>query len=339
MMNRIQKVVWSVAATGLVLALQAPAAGQQDKAATVMAETRKALGGKKLEGMKSFSVQAKVQRNLGNFQIGSDVEFLLDLPDKYLRSESMTGGPMAVSAASGFNGESLIGRVNAPNLPGGAGGMTIRMMGAGGPVVGGGLELTPEQQAEMQARQLRSARQDVSRLMLGWFGMAHPTMTVEYSYAGEAESPDGRAHVIDVKGPDGFAARLFIDQESHLPLMLTYEGPRMLTIGGMRGGMAMGGGPGGVQVQRGAAGQQGREMSDEEREKVREEIEKLRAQTPEMVEYSLFFDDWRTADGIRFPHAIQRAVGGTTDEEWTLSRPRVNPKIDAKKFQAAEVKQ
>lgn len=329
MMNRIKKVVWGAAATGLVLALQAPAAGQQDKAAEVMAETRKALGGKKLEGMKSFSVQAKVQRNLGNFQIGSEVEFLLDLPDKYLRSESMTGGsmPMAMSATSGFNGDTVIGRVNAPTLGGGGGAMTMRMVGPGGVVMGGGQEMTPEQQAEMQARQLRSARQDISRLMLGWFGTAHPAMAVEYAYAGEAESPDGRAHVIDVKGPDGFAARLFVDQESHLPLMLTYQGPRMLTMGG-RGGMVMGGG-GGVQMQR---GQQGRELTEEEREKMREEIEKLRTQAPEMVEHSLFFDDWRTADGIKFPHSIQRAVAGTTDEEWTLSRPRVNPKIDPKKF-------
>jgi hypothetical protein len=322
---RMQKVVWTAVAAGMMLALQAPASGQQDKAAEVMANTRKAIGGKKLEGMKGFSVQAKVQRNLGAMQIATESEFVLEMPDKYLRSDTMTGGPMNVSTAMGFNGETPLARFNAPGM---AGGMA-RMIGPGGPMPGSNEKPTPEQQEQMNATALRAARQDISRLMLGWFGMSHPSVAVEFAYAGEAESPDGRAHVIDVTGPDNFAARLFIDQETNLPLMLTYKAPqfRMQT---MRPGP---GGAGGIQVQR-QAGQTGREMSDEEREKVREEIEKLRTQKPEMVEYSLFFGDWREADGIRFPHSIQRSVAGTTDEEWTLSRPRVNPKIDQKKFSA-----
>jgi hypothetical protein len=277
--------------------------------------------------MKSFSVQAKVQRNLGNFQIGSDVELLLDLPDKYLRSDTLSGGPMpmSMSTTTGFNGGTPLGRLSAPNVAAG-GAMTVRMIGPGGAVMGAGQEMTPEQQADMRAMMLRSARQDISRLMLGWFGMVHPAMEAEYAYAGEAESPDGRAHVIDVTGPDSFAVRLFIDQDTHLPLMLTYKAPQMrMTTSTMRGG-----GPGaGAQVQRGA----GRELTEDERRKMQDEIEKLRSQPPEMVEYSLFFDDWRDADGIKFPHAIQRAVAGATDEEWTLSRPRINPKIDPRKFQ------
>jgi hypothetical protein len=132
--------------------------------------------------------------------------------------------------------------------------------------------------------------------------------------------------VIDVKSGDGFAARLFIDQDTNLPLMLTYKAPQMrMTMGGAR----QGGPAGAAPAQRPAGGQ----MTDEEREKMRAEIDKMRTQTPEMVEYSLFFGEWREADGIKFPHSIQRAVGGNTDEEWTLSKPRVNPKIDAKKFQ------
>jgi hypothetical protein len=323
----MQKVVSSAVAAGMMLALQAPATGQQDKAAEVMANTRKAIGGKKLEGMKGFSVQANVQRNLGTVQIATESEFLLEMPDKYLRSDTMTGGPMNVSTAMGFNGETPLTRFNAPGMA--AGGM-IRMVGPGGPMPGSNEKPTPEQQEQMNAAALRSARQDISRLMLGWFGMSHPSVPVEFSYAGEAESPDGRAHVIDVTGPDNFAARLFIDQDTSLPLMLTYKAPR-LRMQTMRGGP---GAAGGIQVQRGQGGQMSREVSEEERERMREESEKLRSQPPEMVEYSLFFADWREADGITFPHSILRSVAGTTDEEWALSRPRVNPKIDQKKFSA-----
>ena len=42
---------------------------------------------------------------------------------------------------------------------------------------------------------LRSARADISRLMLGWFAAAHPSLDAQYTYAGEAESPDGKADV------------------------------------------------------------------------------------------------------------------------------------------------
>ena len=63
--------------------------------------------------------------------------------------------------------------------------------------------------------------------MLGWFGDGPPLDRRRHTrYAGEAESPDGKAFVIDVKNADGFAARLFIDEKTHLPLMVTYKGPQ-----------------------------------------------------------------------------------------------------------------
>ena len=76
-----------VLALGGSAAPQPPAAGSS-KAAEVIAAARKAIGGKKLDALKSFSVQAALQRNVGNFQMNSDVEILLELPDKYLRSET-----------------------------------------------------------------------------------------------------------------------------------------------------------------------------------------------------------------------------------------------------------
>jgi hypothetical protein len=62
-------------------------------------------------------------------------------------------------------------------------------------------------------------------------------MPLEFTDGGEAESPDGKADVVNVKGPGSFAARLFIDKSSHRPLMLSYQGvaPRMV-VQTMRGG-------------------------------------------------------------------------------------------------------
>ena len=58
----------------------------------------------------------------------------------------------------------------------------------------------------------------------------------------------------------------------------------------------------------------------------------MRSQPPAMAEFTVFFDDWRDVGGIRFPHKMRRAMSGTTTEEWTVNKVKVNPKIDSKKF-------
>jgi hypothetical protein len=314
----------------VLLAVGATAAtrvtAQDNKAIEVLAAARKAIGGKKLESLKTLSIDASLQRNVNSMQLASEVEILLDLPDKYVRSDTSSGGMMAGSMATGFRGDTPIKPANATFMPGG--GMMIRM----GP--GGALptseKLSPEEQERVDKQLLRSSRADISRLMLGWFATAHPSLDVQYSYAGEAESPDGKAYVIDAKNADGFTARLFIDQATKLPLMVTYQAPapRVVTAGGPR--------PAGAAPQ-GAQREVRREMTEEERKKAREEAEKHLQETlrqpPPMENFSLYFDDWREVDGVRFPHKVRRAMSGTTNEEWTINKVRVNPKIDPKKFE------
>ena len=300
------------------------AAEQPDKAADILAQARKAIGAGKLESLKTFSAEGRTQRNVGAMQLNAEVELLLALPDKYLRSESSAGGPVNFSSTSGFNGDRPLARTGT----GAHGGMVV-VMGPGGAAPG--QTPTPEQQAEMDRVALRVARQDASRLMLGWFGMAHPALDVTYTYAGEAESPDGKADVIDAKGADGFNARLFIDQQTHLPLMLTYQGPqrRVMTAGSPMAFTSAGG----AQVQSSS-----RPMSDEDRKKmndgVQKQMEQMRNEPPAMVEYRMFFADWTDVDGIKLPMKLQRATVGTTDEEWTITKVKVNPKIDLKRFES-----
>jgi hypothetical protein len=323
---RFQMATLGAAALAIVAA-GAPArvaAQPADKAAEILAQARKAIGGGKLDALKTFSAEAKAQRNVGTMQMNSEVELVLAMPDKYLRSESSAGGPMNFSSTSGFNGSRPLAHTSSA---GGGGAMVFRM-GPGGAMPGE--KPTPEQQAEMDKVALRVARQDVSRLMLGWFAAAHPALGgVTYTYAGEAESPEGKADVIDVKDGDGFNARMFIDQQSHLPLMLTYQGPqrRVVTAGGPMTVTAAGG----AQAQAAS-----RPMTEEDRKKmaatVQKQMQAAAAQPPAMVEYRMFFGEWTEVDGIRFPMKLQRATAGTTDEEWTITKVKVNPKIDLKKF-------
>jgi hypothetical protein len=83
-----------------------------------------------------------------------------------------------------------------------------------------------------------------------------------------------------------------------------------------------------------AAGRGGtvRELTDEERKKAQDDLQKQLQQESPMVEFSYFFEEWREVDGINFPHKIRRASAGETNEEWTINKVKVNPKIDAKKF-------
>jgi outer membrane lipoprotein-sorting protein len=312
----------------LLLVTGVQAAGQTDtKAADVMAAAQKAIGDKKLARMKTFSAEAKLQRNVGTFQMNSDVELVLELPDKYARTDVSTG-PMASERTTGFNGDQSITSTTGMTMAGG-GAMVIRM-GPGGPMPSAE-KPTPEQQEQMKKMALRGARVEVSRLMLGWFGMAHPSINAEYTYAGQAESPDGKADLIDVKGADGFAARLFIDQQTHLPLVLSYQGPqpRIVTNGVPAGGGA---------TTSTTHPPQGRPLSDDERKKAADDqasrVGDMQRQPAAMIEFKLFFSEWSDVDGIKFPLKIQRSTASTPDEEWTFSKVKVNPKVDPKKFQA-----
>jgi hypothetical protein len=301
------------------------------KAAEILAAARKAIGDKKLDGLKTFSVQSALQRNVQTMQVNSDVEILLDLPDKYLRNEASSGGGMIMAGGgtTGFNGERSLQKLNAGGLPGG--GMVIRMGGPAGFSSGDGEKPTPEQLAEMTKTMVRGSQMEASRLMLGWFAMAHPATNAQYTFAGEAESPDGKAYVIDVKNADNFTARLFIDEQTHLPLMVTYKAPqpRMMSAGGGPRPVASAGGNAHTVTMTPS-------MNEEDRKKAQAEIDKqikeLQRQPPVLADYTVFFEDWREADGVKFPFKMRRAMGSETTEEWTVSKVKVNPKIDPKRF-------
>ena len=236
---------------------------------------------------------------------------------------------VAGGGVSGFNGDRPLQKLALGGMPGG-GGMVIRMGGAGAPAAGGE-KPTPEQMEQMTKAMVRSSQGEASRFMLGWFAMAHPASNAQYTYAGEAESPDGKAYVIDVKNADNFTARLFIDQQTSLPLMVTYKAPLPRMIGAGPGLQVAAGG--GAHVVRQEAG---REPTEEERKKLREtaekQIQELQKQAPVLADYAIYFEDWRDTEGVKFPFKMRRATEGTTTEEWTVNRIKVNPKVDPKRF-------
>jgi hypothetical protein len=286
-------------------------AQETGRAGEILAAARKAIGGQTLDSLKTFSVQSTVQRSAGEMQISSNVEVLLDLPERYARTETLVGGGdgivMRGGGTSGFNGDTPLQKSDSGGAMGG-GGMIVRI----GP---GGASSTPinekptQEQLEQQKRVvLRGSRAEASRLMLGWFAMAHPASKASYTYLGEAESTDGKAYVINAKNDDGFEARLFVDEDSHLPLMVMYKGPLPRVV------------------------RQTTELSPEDMQK---QLKAMQEQPPEIGEFTIYFEDWRTVDGVKFPFKMRRATGSKTSEEWSVTRVTINPKIDPKKFDPA----
>jgi hypothetical protein len=309
-----------------VLAVEALVLGQGPEVKKVLADVRAALGGDaNLDAVKTVALEGRLTRSLGGRSMTNDFEMAFELPDKYVKKDVMAvRGSLAITRTTGFNGDGLIEVVDTPPAMGGA--MTITRMGAPGP---GGMQATPEQVATQRQSLLASNKRDFARLTLGMFATGPAVFPLEFTYGGEAEAPDGKAHVIDVKGPDGFVARLFVDMRTHLPLMLSWmdKEPMRMEIGPGGAVTSAHGLPGAHQPTPPQVSTDAREIE----RKMKEAEENRRT-----VEYRIFYADYKAFDGVRMPTRIQRMVDGQAFEELSLEKIRVNPKLDAKKFEVTK---
>ncbi|HSK09309.1 MAG TPA: hypothetical protein VK911_07015 [Vicinamibacterales bacterium] len=315
----------------VVFTSQALLSGQGKDAGQVLADARAAVGGDKLASVRTLTGQGRTLRtNAAGNTTESEFEVALELPDKYrLRTALAPMGNMTVYRHTGFNGDRIIEEVDRPpNLSGGV--VHIRIAGPGGTDPE---KMTPEQKAEADRLRLLATRKEFARLVLGLFPGSPDAYPLQFSYAGEAEAPDGKADVLDVTGEGGFAARLFVDAATHLPLMLTWMDKEPLVVRMGPGGANVTAGGGGAVFQR---IERAAPMSKEEREKMEKDMEAARAEaeaTRRTVEFRLYYGDYREVGGVRLPHRIQRAVDGQTTEEMEFDSLKVNAKIDRHTFE------
>jgi hypothetical protein len=320
----------------------------------VLGDARQALGGeKKLEAVKTLTVTGKSLRTTPNgTSTEGDFEMALELPDKFVRRDVLAAmGNMSVYRLSGFNGDGIINETDTPpQLSTGNVVMHIRTAGPGGDPS----TMTPEQKEAARQATLLAAKRDFTRLALGMFLESLPAYPLAFTSGGTAESPDGTADVVNVKG-ENFEARLFIDSRTHLPLMLSWmdkEPMRVVRqVGGPAGAggaaptaagggnvMVMAGGGGAFTATSQGAGAQGAklaQMTPEEREKFEKQMaEDLAAAEAKRrtVEFRIYYADYQAVDGVMLPHRIQSSVDGKPTEEITFEKVKVNQKIDPKRF-------
>jgi hypothetical protein len=275
----------------------AAAAGGDAKAEQLMAQARAAIGGEKnLAAVQGLTASGTYQRTVSERQLSGEVTIDVQLPDKLLRTESMSPmGDATIITEQGVNGDKLLRHQRTVNAPPG---MVIRMGAA------------PAGDAEAQA--IRNARADLARTVLTFLLTSPASLPLEFSAAGEAESDEGKADIVDVKGAGNFAARIFLDQKSHRPLMLVYRGvaPRVM-----------------IQTQQGPPPEGGRGRGDMPHDAAA-------APPPQIVDITLYLDDYKAVGGLMLPHRMARSIDGKPTEEMTFKTIRINPPFKPDTFAA-----
>jgi hypothetical protein len=301
------------------------AAEQTPDAATVLAKAREALGGeKKLSAIKTIVAQGQTRQVRGENLIPIVFEINIELPAKYSRRDETPAVESGYSTA-GFSGDDLI-QLPVPATPV----MPPMAQRPGGPP-----PPSPEQIAAAMAAQRKTRvatlKQDYARLMLGFFAGSTEAFPLVFKRTGIAESPQGKADVIEVTGPNNFKANFLVNVDTHLPVMLSWAPPAAPNRGGAPGmagaARAAGAGsagavppppPGGTAPANPAPAAPGAPAP------------------PAAPEIRLYFADFRDEGGVMWPHRIRRATNGETTEETTFDRFKLNAKIDPKKFEVVK---
>lgn len=229
-----------------------------------------------------------------------DLDVEIAVPDKMRveASVSRTGAP-SFTMITGLSGtQAFMGTEGAPGFGRGPRAENDTASPAGG--------RRPSEE-ERRAALGRRMRSELDRMRLGLFADAGEGAS--WTYAGQAESPDGRAEVLDVATASGAKARLFLDAATHLPLMVTYQE----TLPGRR-------------FRRPPA-----DGAQPTPEAAPSPVPSPAA--PRTVEGTLFLSDRRAVGGVLLPFRISRAVDGKVVDEWEVTRWRVNPSLKAERFE------
>jgi hypothetical protein len=306
----------------------------QDRVGGIVAEARKALGGDKVTSLKALTAEGPFRRSMGGRDMEGTLTVTLGRPDKMHRLEEMqmggmVGGP-TIERTMVLNGTTAW--EDTQNRGGMGGGMRIVMQTGPGP---GGGQMTEEQINEARLRRMRVQLQRLNAALFADAG-------VQWVDAGVAESPEGRADILEAKEETGRTLRLFIDQTTHLPLMVQYQDPKPMVMinGGPGRGPGGPGGPGaggppppppppGAPAAGGPPAPPAVPMSPEE---VQKRVEEMRRNPPQMGTYALHLSEFKKVDGIMLPHKIETSLDGEPNEEWTVEKYRINPSLKADFF-------
>ncbi|MFN2445454.1 MAG: hypothetical protein ABR606_07715 [Vicinamibacterales bacterium] len=281
-----------------------------DEAMEVLRQAREALGGEaRVNDVKTLILEGPFSRAMGPRQMDGTSSLTLVLPDRLHRSEEteLPGGA-SVERISVVAGETAW--EDTQNRGGvGGGGMQVMTMFRGP----NGQPMDPQAMEQARTRRMKA---ELQRWRLALLAQSDQPVT----HAGVAEAAEGKADVLELADERGQAMRLFIDQQTHLPLMLSYQEmrPRMCA---MRAGGRGAGGPG-------APGGGGPPPNPEE---MRRQMEAQGPPPPSAI--TVYLAEYRSVDGVLLPHKISQSVDGQPFEEWTLEKVKLNAAVKPELFE------
>jgi len=273
------------AAIALVLSasLMGPARAD-DKAQEVIKQVRAAIGGdSKLESITSLELSGKVTRNLGDKSVTNDITLSVLLPDKFKRVEVSSGGAVEYTRTVAINGAEGWVDLSSPSGFGPKGAYMKSSGGKGG-------------ETDAQKAQIDAARVEFARIVIALLLAAPASYPVEFKYAGEAQMDKDRVDMLDASVPGQFALRIFVNKQTHQPVLMTYDAPAK-----------PGAAAGRNQVDKGSA-------------------------KPEPQKVQVLLADYRSEGGVLLPHQISRATNGQTFEDIQIAKYRINPSLKPESF-------
>ncbi|MFN7932704.1 MAG: hypothetical protein U0R19_05215 [Bryobacteraceae bacterium] len=270
----------------------------------ILAKARKAIG--KVDSLQTLSVTGTRRMNMdspdGSRTMSREVVLDFQLPDKFFKAETLElpNGMEGPTIVEGLDGETSWRDTR--NVPSGAN-IIIRTA----PPPGGGPQDGPAAD-RARTRQLRHTY--LRHLLL--FTLTAPAGTdVKFDVLGEAEAKDGKAWILDIAGSDGFQMRIFIDQQSNLPLMASWRGlqmpkPMMRTVR-----------------------MEGHQPPDA---KKLENAPLPEMPKPKEVEFEMRLAEHTEFGSLRLPKVMTLTTEGALAEEFELKNAKINPKFKADRF-------
>jgi len=158
---------------------------------------------------------------------------------------------------------------------------------------------------EVRAILERQLRKEFICLSLVWLQTAPASFPLALAWGEVIKAEHGNVEAIDVAGPDEFAARLFVDQASSRPVMMSYR--EVINRGA------------GYVVS--APSEAGNQSSDASHADAQE------------IAVQLYFLDYRPVEGVLLPFQIIKAVNGVPVDEWKVEKYWINPDLKPKKFE------
>ncbi|HZS08438.1 MAG TPA: hypothetical protein VFD58_26630 [Blastocatellia bacterium] len=157
---------------------------------------------------------------------------------------------------------------------------------------------------EIRAALEKQLRREFICLSLVWLQSAPASFPLDFTYGGVIKTGTGEVEAIDMTGPDDFAARLFVDQKSRRPLMISYR-----------------------EVVRRDAGYVVSAPAGESNQAA------AKAEAAQEIAVQLYFSDYRPVNGVLLPFLITRAVNGVPVDEWKIEKYKINPDLKPKRFE------